>query len=176
MTTKPFITSFGDKSPRIDPTAFVDIAARIIGSVFLAEEVSVWPMAVLRADDGFMEIHRRAAILDLALLETPAGRRVIIGEESIISHGAKVHGAIVEPRVLVGIGAAILDDAVVGSGSLIGAGSVVTPGMVIPPNSLVLGLPGKVIRQTTEQERATIAAQVNLVFNKSRKHMELERG
>jgi carbonic anhydrase/acetyltransferase-like protein (isoleucine patch superfamily) len=162
------ITPFRNKTPGIHPDAFVDRSARIIGDVTMEEGVSVWPMVVLRADSAAIHIGRNAAVLDLSLVEAPTGHPVTIAEEALISHRAVVHGAQVLGRVLVGIGAIILDGAVISSGSIIGAGSVVPPGTRIPPNSLVMGMPGKVVRETTEEERALILAQIKELYTKSR--------
>jgi len=151
----------------------VDRSARLLGEVEVAEEASVWPLAVLRADSEAIRVKRRAAVLDLALVEAPEGLPVEIGEEAIVSHGAKIHGAVIEPRSLVGIGAIVLDGAVVSRGSIIGAGALVPPRSVIPPDSLVLGVPGKVVRNTTEEERAGILAQVEELLRKSRVYASL---
>lgn len=165
---RPGHSSYGEKSPCVDPKAWVDFSARLLGEVRVEREASIWPMAVLRADSESIVIRERAAVLDLALVEAPQGHPVVVGKEAIVSHGAKVHGAVLEPCCLVGIGAIVLDGAVVSTGSIVGAGAVIPPGMVIPPNSLVLGVPGKVVRQTTEQERSTISAQVEELLTKSR--------
>ncbi len=165
---RPFTSAYGDKSPVVDKEAWVDISARLLGQVRVERQASVWPMAVLRADSESILLQERAAVLDLALVEAPQGHPVVVGREAIVSHGAKVHGAVLEPCSLVGIGAIVLDGAVVSTGSIVGAGAVVPPGTVIPPNSLVLGVPGKVVRQTTEQERSTIMAQVEELVGKSR--------
>ncbi|MFH1628758.1 MAG: gamma carbonic anhydrase family protein [Pseudomonadota bacterium] len=171
MNQKSWITPFNDKVPHIHPEAFVDISARLIGEVRVNRHASIWPMAVLRADSAGIDIGFRAAVLDLALLEAPKGHPVWMGEEALVSHGAIVHGARIEARALVGIGAIILDGALVSSGSIIGAGSLVTPGLQVPPNSLVLGVPGKVIRQTTPQERQNILDQLEELYGKSRQLM-----
>jgi carbonic anhydrase/acetyltransferase-like protein (isoleucine patch superfamily) len=163
-----WITPFGDKTPTIHPSAYVDVSTRIIGDVEVEEGVSIWPMSVLRADSAPIRICRRAAVLDLALLEAPEGHPITVGEEAIVSHGAKIHGAKIESRALVGIGAIVLDGAVISSGSIIGSGSLVTPGTVIPPNSLVLGVPAKIVRQTTEADRENILRQVEELYSKSR--------
>ena len=173
MKENPWITPYLHKVPEIHSQAFVDVSARIIGDVRLEEGASVWPMAVLRADAESIRLGRRAAVLDLALVEAPEGHPVVVGDESIVSHGARVHGAIVEPGALVGIGAVVLDGAVVSTGSIIGAGSVVAPRTHVPPNSLVLGIPGKVARETTPEERKTILAQVEDLFEKSRNYMRM---
>lgn len=151
----------------------MDSSARLLGEVEVAEEASVWPLAVLRADSEAIRVGRRAAVLDLALVEAPEGLPVEIGEEAIVSHGAKIHGAVIEPRSLVGIGAIVLDGAVVSRGCIIGAGALVPPRSVIPPDSLVLGVPGRVVRNTTEEERAGIMAQVEELLRKSRIYASL---
>lgn len=171
MPLKSWITSYGDKVPAIHPDAFVDISVRIIGDVHVGQGASIWPMAVLRADSAKICIGGCAAVLDLALLEAPAGYPVWVEEEALISHGAIIHGARVQSRSLVGIGAIILDGALVSTGSIIGAGTLVTTGTKIPPNSLVLGVPGKIIRETTPQERQTILDQLEELHGKSRYFM-----
>ena len=166
----PGITSFGTWVPTIHPGAFVDLSARIIGDVIVEAEASIWPMAVLRADSAQIRIGRRAAVLDLVLLEAPEGNPVVLEDEAIVSHGAIVHGARIESRALVGIGAIVLDGAVVSSGSIVGAGALVPPGAKIPPNSLVLGIPGRVIRETTPEERQRTLDQIEEIYLKSRRH------
>lgn len=167
------MSAYGEKSPFVDGEAWVDFSARLLGDVRVEKGASVWPMAVLRADSESIVIRQRAAVLDLALIEAPQAHPVVVGPEAIVSHGAKVHGAVLEPRCLVGIGAIVLDGALVSTGSIVGAGAVVPPKMVIPPNSLVLGVPGKVVRQTTEQERSTMTAQVEELLTKSRVYARL---
>lgn len=162
------ITPFRDKTPAIHPDAFVDRSARVIGDVIINKGANIWPMAVLRADSAEIIIGRNAAILDLVLIEAPAGFPVTIEMEALISHRAVIHGAQVKSGALVGIGSIILDGAIISSGSIIGAGSLVPPGTRIPPNSLVMGMPGKIVRETTEDERARILAQINELYAKSR--------
>jgi carbonic anhydrase/acetyltransferase-like protein (isoleucine patch superfamily) len=96
---------------------------------------------------------------------------VEVGEEAIVSHGAIVHGARVHARALVGMGAIVLDGSVVSTGCIVGAGSVVPPGTELPANALVLGIPGRVIRETTPEERRTILEQAKELFAKSRRLM-----
>jgi carbonic anhydrase/acetyltransferase-like protein (isoleucine patch superfamily) len=157
-----------DKKPVIHPKAVVDVSARIIGDVHVKEGASIWPMAVLRADSAEIRIGRRASILDLAMLEAPEGHPVWVADEALVSHGAMLHGASVESRALVGMGAIVLDGAFVSGGSIIGAGSLLPPGTRVPPNSLVLGVPGKVVRETTQQERESIMVQLAELHDKAR--------
>ncbi|RLA84915.1 MAG: hypothetical protein DRG31_04360, partial [Deltaproteobacteria bacterium] len=166
-----WITPYGGKRPRIHPDAFVDISARIIGDVRVQEGASIWPMAVLRATDAEIHIGQRAAILDLAFIEAPKGYPVRVEEEVLISHGAIIHGAQIQSHSLIGIGAIVLEGVVICRGSIIGAGAVIPPGTTIPPNSLVLGVPGRVVRETTPEERQGIMVQLRDLHLKSRKLM-----
>jgi carbonic anhydrase/acetyltransferase-like protein (isoleucine patch superfamily) len=172
MTLKSFISPYNGKLPRIQRDAFVDVSARIIGDVLVGEAASIWPMAVLRADSGPIRIGRNSSVLDLALIEAPDGYPVEVGEWSVISHHAVVHGATIGVGCLVGIGAIVLDGALLSEGSIAGAGTVVIAGTIVPPNSLVLGTPGKVVRQTTEEERARTMRQVEELYRKSREYMK----
>jgi carbonic anhydrase/acetyltransferase-like protein (isoleucine patch superfamily) len=131
-------------------------------------------MAVLRADGAGIRIGEKAAVLDLALLEAPEDFPVWIEEGALISHGALIHGARIQARSLVGVGAIVLDGAVISTGSIIGAGSLITANTRIPPNSLVLGTPGRVVRETTGEERQNISRQIEGLYEKSRSYMGQE--
>jgi carbonic anhydrase/acetyltransferase-like protein (isoleucine patch superfamily) len=166
--SQPWISAYRGKTPNIHSDAFVDISVRVIGAVKIEQDASIWPMAVLRADSAEVQIGRRAGVLDLALVEAPEGHPVRIEEEALVSHGATVHGATIESGALIGIGAIVLDGATVGTGSIVGSGSLITPGTLVPANSLVLGVPGKIVRETTAEERRTIWDQVEELYEKSR--------
>jgi carbonic anhydrase/acetyltransferase-like protein (isoleucine patch superfamily) len=155
-----FITPFDGHAPAIDPEAWVDVSARIIGRVVLAAGVTVWPGAVVRADDEEIRVGRGSALLDLCLLEAPAGHPIIVEPGALVSHQACLHGATVHTGALVGIGATVLDGAEVGEGALIGAGAVVPPRMRVPAGVLVLGTPAKVVRELSEAERGLVARQL----------------
>lgn len=155
-----YITAFNGYSPRIDPSAFVDISVRLIGRVTLARGVTVWPGAVLRADDEEIHVGEGSAILDMSLLEAPAGHPVIVEPGALVSHMVCLHGAVVKTGALVGIGAIVLDGAVVGEGSLVGAGALVPSGMEVPSGVLVLGQPAKIIRELKSSERNTVDRQL----------------
>ena len=160
MPNGSMVTPFDGNAPQIDPTAFVDPSARIIGKVTLAAGAMVWPGAVLRADDDVIEVGQGSAVLDLALLEAPQGKPVIVEPGALVSHQVCLHGATVHPGALVGIGAIVLDEAVVGEGALVGAGALVPPRMRIPEGVLVLGQPAKVIRELKPAEREEVARQL----------------
>ena len=132
-------------------------------------------MAVIRADSSTIHIGRNAAVLDLSLIEAPAGNPVIIDDEALISHRAVIHGAHIQKGALVGIGSIILDGAVISSGSIVAAGSVVAPGTKLPPNSLVVGIPGRIVRGTTDKERGLVLEQIHELYTKSRHYKSRER-
>ncbi|MFH1036184.1 MAG: gamma carbonic anhydrase family protein [Pseudomonadota bacterium] len=154
------ISAFDGQEPLIHESAYVDISARVIGRVSLAALVTVWPGAVLRADDEAITVGQGSAVLDLCLLESPHGHPVLVEAGALISHQVCLHGATVRAGALVGIGAIVLDGAVVGAGSLVGAGAVVPPGMQVPEGVLVLGQPAKVIRDLKPAERDNVAQQL----------------
>jgi carbonic anhydrase/acetyltransferase-like protein (isoleucine patch superfamily) len=154
------ITSFRGLYPAIDSKVWVDPTARLIGNIEIKAGASIWPGVVLRADDAQIVIGKRSAVLDLSLIESPAGHPVIVGDGALISHKACLHGACVEANALVGIGAIVLDGAIVRSGALVGAGAIVTPGTEVAAGMLVLGQPAKPVRRLTPDESDKIQAQV----------------
>ncbi|RMG17137.1 MAG: gamma carbonic anhydrase family protein [Planctomycetota bacterium] len=131
--------------------------ATVIGDVRIEAEASIWPGAVLRGDDEAIRIGPLTSIQDGTVVHTTVGRSPTrVGAKVTVGHGAILHSCIIEDECLIGMGATVLDDAVVGSGSLVGACALVTPGTKIPPGSLVLGVPAKVVRPVSEKERAMI--------------------
>lgn len=144
----------------IHPTAYIDAAAHVIGDVTLGAHVSVWPTAVIRGDTAPIVVGDDSNVQDGAVLHVDRGVPCTIGRRVAIGHRAVVHGATVHDDCLVGMGAILLNHVVVGSGSIIGAGAVCTEGMEIPPNSLVIGVPARVRRETTDDERTRIARTV----------------
>jgi carbonic anhydrase/acetyltransferase-like protein (isoleucine patch superfamily) len=140
--------------PKIAPTAYVDQAASVIGDVTMGERASVWPSAVLRGDVNRIEIGDDTNIQDGSVLHGELDRfPVILGARVTVGHMVCLHGCVVEDDVLVGIGAIVLNGARIGRGSVIAAGALVPEGMEIPPESMVMGVPAKVRRQVTEEEK-----------------------
>ncbi|MCQ8894756.1 MAG: gamma carbonic anhydrase family protein [Methanolinea sp.] len=135
---------------------FIAGNATVLGDVELGTEVSIWFGAVVRGDRDRIAIGDRSNVQDNAVIHTSAGFPVRIGKEVSVGHGAILHGCTIEDRVLVGMGAIVLNGAVVGEDSLLGAGTVVTEGAVIPPCSVVVGVPGKVIKQVTGEQKQHI--------------------
>ncbi len=141
----PSVITVGDKTPRIDPSAFVADNAVIAGDVTLGERASVWFGCVLRSEVESITIGAESNVQDLTVVHTDPGSPVVLGDRVSVGHRAVLHGCTIEDDVLVGMGAIVLNGAVVGRGSLIGAGAVVTQGMRVPPGSVVVGVPAKVI-------------------------------
>jgi carbonic anhydrase/acetyltransferase-like protein (isoleucine patch superfamily) len=163
------IKAFGGVTPRISETAFVADSADVIGDVVLGEESSVWFHSVIRGDLNQIRIGNRTNIQDLCLLHVlKNGGPVIMGDDVTVGHRAIIHACTIKNRVLVGMGAVILDGVSVGEDSVIGAGALLTPGTVIPPASLVLGSPARVRRPTTQEE-------LDLIRRSARNYVEYAR-
>lgn len=145
-------------TPQIDPSAYVAPTAVVVGKVSMGPESSLWHSAVLRADATEITIGAGSNIQDCSACHADPGFPLTVGERVSVGHNVVLHGCTIEDDVLVGMSSTVMNGAVVGSGSIIGAGALVTQGTVIPPNSMVLGSPAKVVRETTEQERAGIDA------------------
>jgi carbonic anhydrase/acetyltransferase-like protein (isoleucine patch superfamily) len=142
----------------IDPSSFIHDTAVVIGDVHLGARSSIWPTAVIRADNDRIEVGEDSNVQDGAVLHCDEGIPCIVGKRVTIGHRAIVHGALVQDDALIGMGAIVLNKAVVGRGSLIGAGALVSEGTVIPPDSLVLGVPGKVVKTLTPEQREQLAS------------------
>jgi carbonic anhydrase/acetyltransferase-like protein (isoleucine patch superfamily) len=154
----------------IHPTAFIHPAAFVCGDVTLGAGASVWPSAVIRADTAPISIGESSNVQDGVVIHVDPGLPCTIGARVAIGHRAVVHGATVEDDCLIAMGAVVLNRVVVGRGSLVGAGAVCAEGMVIPPNSLVLGVPARVIRPTDEKLRARTAAAVAAYLSLAQRH------
>ena len=137
-------------------SAFIAENATVTGDVSIAPDVSIWYGAVIRADRNSITIGRGSNIQDNAVVHNTLTSPVVIGEDVSIGHGAIVHGATIGSRVLVGMGAIVMNNAVIGEDSIIAAGAVVTEGKEIPPRSLVMGVPGKVVREVSDEQAAGI--------------------
>jgi carbonic anhydrase/acetyltransferase-like protein (isoleucine patch superfamily) len=137
---------FQGRQPRIHPSVYIAEGAKLIGDVEVGEEGSVWFNTVLRGDINFIRIGRRSNVQDNCVFHLTRKLPVIVGDEVTFGHSVTAHGCVIEDLCLIGIGAVILDDAVIGTGSIVAAGAVVPPGLKVPPRSLVMGVPGKVVK------------------------------
>ena len=152
------IIPFAGKTPVIAVDAFVSPTAVIIGDVEIGSGASVWFGVVLRADVGPIRIGQRTNIQDNTVIHVDQGAPAILGDDVTIGHGAIVHGCVVESGAQIGMGAIVLSGAIIGAGSMIGAGAVVPEGTVVPAGSVVMGVPGRVRREVSPEERASLLA------------------
>ncbi len=136
----------------IASSAWLAATATVLGEVHIGERSSIWFGAVLRGDVAAIRIGDDTNIQDLACLHADPDKPCTLGNRITMGHQAIVHGATIEDECLIGIGAIVLNDAHIGKHSIIGAGALVTEGKVIPPRSLVLGMPGKIVREVTDED------------------------
>jgi carbonic anhydrase/acetyltransferase-like protein (isoleucine patch superfamily) len=153
MVARMLIT-LDDLTPEIDPSAYVQSSARVIGDVHIGAGSSVWFNAVIRADVQIVRIGVRSNLQDNATVHVTKARHATrIGDEVTVGHNAVLHGCTIGNRCLIGIGAIVLDRCGIGDDCLIGAGALLTPGTAIAPGSLVLGSPARVVRPLSDAER-----------------------
>ena len=140
-------------SPRIADSAYIDSGAHVIGQVSIGANSSVWPSAVIRGDVDAIVIGEESSIQDGTVIHCDEGAPTVIGDRVTVGHLAMLHGCVVEDECVIGIGSIILNRARIGRGSVVAAGAVVPEGKAIPPGSMVMGVPGKVVRETTPEEQ-----------------------
>jgi carbonic anhydrase/acetyltransferase-like protein (isoleucine patch superfamily) len=151
------IRKFKDIAPAVDPSAYVDESAQVVGKVTIGAEASVWMNVVIRGDVNEIRIGTRSNIQDLTMVHVMRGTHpTTIGDEVTVGHSAVVHGCTIEDRVLIGMGAILLNGVHVEHDSIIAAGTLLTEGTRIPSRSLVMGRPGKIKRTLTDEEIAGI--------------------
>ena len=164
------IERFG--KPAISHTAFVAETAVLIGNVEIKEKASIWYGAVLRGDKGKITVGEKANVQDNAVVHSGPGEDVFIGEGVTIGHGAIVHGCSIGKYSLIGMGATVLSKATVGEHCIIGAGAVVKEGDTIPAGSLVVGVPGKAVKQLTPEQIKSIEYNADEYVELSHKYLE----
>ena len=155
------IRSYLDTTPEIDESCYIDPMGIVVGDVVLAENVSVWPFAVIRGDVNSIRIGKNSNVQDHAMLhvshkkaDKPNGSPLIIGEDVTIGHHVTLHGCTIGNRVLIGINSIILDDVIIPDDVMIGAGTLVPPAKVLESGWLYVGSPAKKVRPLTEKEMA----------------------
>ncbi len=154
MTIDPLQTRH--RPELVHESAFIAAGAMVIGNVTLAEETSVWFNAVVRGDSEAILIGAGTNVQDGCILHADPGRPCLLGQRVTLGHGAIVHGATIEDDVLIGMRAVVMNGAKIGRGSIVGVGAVVLENMEVPPGSVVLGTPGKVVRNVGEREMGKI--------------------
>ncbi len=148
------IVTYKGITPKIDPTVFIADGVHIIGDVEIGRDSSVWYNTVIRGDVNYIRIGERTNIQDNTVVHVTNKKfPTHIGSNVTIGHSAVIHACTINDYSLIGMGAVILDGAIVGKFSLIAAGAVVTIGMVIPEGTLIAGVPAKAVRSLTEEER-----------------------
>lgn len=146
------IYALGEAEPTIATSAFIHPEAVIIGDVRIGEESSVWPCAVLRGDEGHIQIGSQTSIQDGSVLHTTPEWPTVVGDRCVVGHIVHLEGCTIEDDSLVGNGSVVLHRAVVQSGSLVGANAVVTNDMVVPSGAMALGIPAKIRPDTVVPE------------------------
>ncbi|MDR2862783.1 MAG: gamma carbonic anhydrase family protein [Puniceicoccales bacterium] len=155
MTIEDRLEKFLTKDPVVHPTAFVAPGATLLGSVTLGPKASAFPGSVLRGDIERIDVGEGSNVQDGVVIHLSDDMPVSIGKYCTIGHRAMVHACTIEDGCLIGMSATILDGAVIGAGSIVGAHSLVTKGTKVPPNSLVMGVPAKVVRPLRPDEIGT---------------------
>ncbi len=153
MTAVPLLTHHG-VAPRVNASAFVAEGAMLIGEVTIGRDSSVWFNAVLRGDINSITVGERSNVQDGVVAHVTRQLPVTIGNEVTIGHMAMIHGCTIHDRVLVGMNAVILDRAAVGPDAVVGAGAVVRENFIVPAGVLVAGVPARIVRDLTPEERA----------------------
>ncbi len=151
----PLIAHHGVR-PVLGSSVFVADGAMVIGDVRLGEGSSVWFNAVLRGDINGIIVGERSNVQDGTVIHVTHDLAVVVGREVTIGHLAVVHGCIVQDRCLIGMHAVILDGARIGPDSVVAAGSVVKEKFVVPPGVLVAGVPARIVRELTDEERSAL--------------------
>ncbi len=160
----PTTLAFAGKSPLIHKTAWIAPGVWLIGDVHIHEEASLWFNCVLRADINSIHIGKRSNIQDNCTLHVADDHGVIIGDYVTVGHNAILHACEIGNTCLIGMGAIVLDGAKIGDETIIGAGTLVTGNKKFPPGVLILGNPGKVVRELTPEERKNIRHHADKYF------------
>jgi carbonic anhydrase/acetyltransferase-like protein (isoleucine patch superfamily) len=151
------IRSYRGRLPQIAASAYIDPAAVVIGDVTIGEHSSVWPCAVIRGDVNWIRIGARTNVQDGSVLHVMRDEYpLVVGDSVTIGHATVLHGCTIESRVLIGMGAVILNNARIGAGSIIATGTLVPEHTVVPPGSLFMGHPGKFRRALTAEDQESI--------------------
>ncbi len=153
------LKKYKEFTPKIDG-AYVAEDVSVIGDVEIGENASIWYGVVLRGDVDKIKIGANTSIQDNAVAHCATDQPTIIGDNCVVGHNAIIHSCVVEEGCLIVMGSILLDGCHIGAGSIVAAGAVVSPNTVIPPHSMVMGVPGRVVRQLTEKDTEGITLSV----------------
>lgn len=154
--TEPLIVALRGRTPVVEPGAWLAPNVTLVGDVTVRTGASIWFGAVLRAEDGSIEVGPDANIQDGCVLHSDHELRLTVGRNTSVGHGVVLHGCSVGDDVVVGMGSRVLNRASIGSESLLAAGAVVLEGVEAPPRSLLAGVPAKVRRELGDEEVASL--------------------
>jgi len=159
----------------IDPSAYISPHAYVHGTVSIGADSSVWPMAVIRGDEGEIRIGTRTNVQDGCILHADFDAYLQIGDEVTLGHGAIVHGCTIAHGALIGAGAVVLNHAVIGAGAIVGARALVPEGMIVPPGVLVLGVPGQIKPLRPEhRQRARLGVEHYVALKRLHQSQDIE--
>jgi len=176
------IHSFEGKTPRIHESAYIAKNATIIGNVHIGVHSSVWPGAVLRGDFSSITIGKYTSIQDNCVIHVEGSifnfsypeHPAVIKDYCTVGHGAVLHGCTIGDRALIGANAVIFNNAVIGEGSIVGTGCVIPDNKEIPPRSVVVGVPGRIVRDITEKEWEQSKTHAELYAELATKYKDLQ--
>ena len=172
MPSRPFLPNDVQRGDGV----FVAPGAVVVGTVRLGDRSSVWYNAVVRGDVAPIEVGEETNIQDGAILHADPPFPVRLGRRVVVGHGAVVHGACVDDECLIGIGAILMNGSVVGRHSIVGAGALVTEGLRIPARSLVLGVPGRIVRVLPPDVAERIRENAAVYVEAAARHLASEPG
>lgn len=167
------VDAFG--TPQVDPSCYMAPGSHVAGDVVLAANVSIWFNAVLRADGAPIRIGENSNIQDNVSCHVDDDAPLTVGRNVSVGHNAVIHGCTIEDDCLIGMSATVMSHAVIGAGSLVAAGALVLEGTVIPPGSLVAGVPAKVRRALSDDEKQGILHNADAYLNRLRAYREGSR-
>jgi carbonic anhydrase/acetyltransferase-like protein (isoleucine patch superfamily) len=163
---------YNGKMPNVDETVFIAPGAHIIGDVTIGKESTIWFNAVLRGDEAPIVIGARCSIQDNSTCHLYEGAPLVVEDEVTVGHNVILHGCTIRKRSIIGMGSTILDGAEIGEECIIGANTLIPSGKKIPPRSLVVGSPGKVVREITEKDLALIQLSIDTYVQKGKEYRQ----
>lgn len=168
--------SYNGRKPSLSEDVFIAPGAKVIGDVTIGEESSVWFNTVLRGDEAPITIGNGCNIQDNCTCHLFEGFPLVLEDDVSVGHNAILHGCKVKKGALIGMGAIVLDGAEIGEGALIGANTLIPAGKKIPPNTMVLGSPGKVVRELNDKDKELIALTIETYKKKGKEFLEQMEG